>query len=76
MFWLYLLSKENRASATWYYTYNADGPVVVGINGEVLYYYEKNLQSDIIAIVDGNDTAVVEYSYDAWGIYDSWEKVC
>ena len=31
------------------------------------YYYLKNIQGDIIGILDGNGTSVVEYSYDSWG---------
>ena len=42
--------------------------VVCGIqyNGEP-YYFQKNLQGDIIAIVDKNVNTVARYSYDAWG---------
>ena len=31
------------------------------------YSYMKNLQGDIVAILDSNGTAVVQYKYDAWG---------
>jgi len=31
------------------------------------YYYVKNLQGDIIGILDKDGNSVVEYSYDAWG---------
>ena len=31
------------------------------------YYFRKNLQGDIIAIVDKNAKEVARYSYDAWG---------
>ena len=31
------------------------------------YYYVKNLQGDIIGILDSNGSQVVEYAYDAWG---------
>ena len=31
------------------------------------YYYEKNLQGDIVAILDVGGNTVVEYSYDIWG---------
>ena len=33
----------------------------------VIYYYEKNLQGDIVAILDANGNTVVEYTYDIWG---------
>ena len=32
-----------------------------------LYGYLYNLQGDVVALVDGTGTKVVEYSYDAWG---------
>ena len=31
------------------------------------YYYATNLQGDVVAILDSNGTAVVKYTYDAWG---------
>ena len=39
-----------------YFTYN-----------NTIYYYEKNLQGDIVAILDANGNTVVEYTYDIWG---------
>ena len=32
------------------------------------YYFVKNLQGDVIAIVDKDAQTVAEYSYDAWGV--------
>ena len=31
------------------------------------YYYQKNLQGDVIRILDYSGNVVVEYTYDAWG---------
>jgi RHS repeat-associated protein len=31
------------------------------------YYYVTNIQGDIISLIDGSGTSVVQYSYDAWG---------
>ena len=31
------------------------------------YYYQKNIQGDILRIFNGNGTLCAEYSYDAWG---------
>ena len=31
------------------------------------YYFQKNLQGDVIAILNQNATTIVRYSYDAWG---------
>ena len=41
-------------------------PAVVVYNGTP-YTYVKNLQGDIVAILDSNGIAVVQYKYDAWG---------
>lgn len=41
-------------------------PAMVEYNG-VWYGYVKDLQGDIVGIVDSNGTEVVKYSYDVWG---------
>ncbi len=41
-------------------------PLSVTDNGTV-YYYACNIQGDVAAILDADGTAVVEYTYDAWG---------
>ena len=30
------------------------------------YYYMKNVQGDVVAILDANGNKVVEYDYNAW----------
>jgi hypothetical protein len=47
----------------WYHKGDAFG---FNYNGEE-YYYIKNVQNDIVAIVDKNGTVVANYYYDAWG---------
>ena len=42
------------------------GNGTVTYNGEV-YYYVTNLQGDVVAILNSSGTAVVQYTYDAWG---------
>ena len=41
-------------------------PAIVVYNGTP-YSYVKNLQGDIVAILDSNKNVVVSYVYDAWG---------
>ena len=41
-------------------------PAIVVFNG-ASFSYVKNLQGDIVAILDSNGNKVVEYKYDAWG---------
>ena len=48
-------------SNTLYFT-----PDTITFNG-VTYYYVKNLQGDVTAIVDGSGATVATYVYDAWG---------
>ena len=45
-----------------------DGTGVCGFNyNGTDYYYQKNIQGDILKIFNGNGTLYAEYSYDAWG---------
>ena len=54
-------------SNTLYFSYDASGtPVSVTYNGTT-YYYATNLQGDVTAILNSSGTAVVSYTYDAWG---------
>ena len=50
-----------------YFTYDGTGTPVTVIQNGTTYYYVTNLQGDVIAILDGTGTKVVEYAYDAWG---------
>ncbi len=45
-----------------------DNSGVVGVKyGGVQYFYRKDAQGNIIAILDSNGKVVVKYEYDAWG---------
>ena len=48
------------------YYYDDSGVASFRYNG-TLYYYVKNLQGDVIGILDNSGAIVVEYIYDAWG---------
>ena len=37
------------------------------VNEWIIYWYEKNLQGDIVAIYDSEGTLCISYNYDAWG---------
>ncbi len=63
------LSNENESATAQkvYFRYDENGaPLSINYNGAE-YFYVLNLQGDIIAILDGNGSSVVEYSYDSWG---------
>ena len=50
-----------------YFFYDAQSqPINVVFNGEA-YAYVRNLQGDIIGLLDSNGAFVVRYRYDAWG---------
>jgi RHS repeat-associated protein len=50
-----------------YYTYDASGHVVtMNVNGSE-YYYVRNGQNDVIALVDNTGAIVVEYTYSTYG---------
>jgi len=57
---------ETNELGTIEYFYDLTGPIGLKYN-ENVYYYEKNLQGDIIKILDDNNQVVVTYEYDAWG---------
>ena len=49
------------------YAYDANGDVIsVNYNGTE-YFYLRNGQNDVVGLMDGSGTRVVEYTYDAWG---------
>ena len=51
---------------TLYYYYDESGISGLEYNG-AKYTYVKNLQGDVIGIINSNGATVVEYKYDAWG---------
>ena len=56
-----------QGSNSLHFFYDASNkPAVVVFNGTP-YSYVKNLQGDIVAILDSNKNVVVKYVYDAWG---------
>ena len=58
---------EKRGDNTIYYAYDEAGNVIgLTYKGEQ-YYYKKNIQGDIIGILDNKLKDVVKYSYDSWG---------
>ena len=56
-----------RGNDVLHFYYDAQNrPAIVIFNGTA-YGYLYNLQGDVVALVDGSGTKVVEYTYDAWG---------
>ena len=58
--------QETDGTKTIKYYYGNGGVIGFNYNGAD-YYYEKNLQGDVIALLDAHGDLVAEYVYDAWG---------
>ena len=52
---------------TLYYIYDVSGAVIGFLYNNLPYYFQKNLQGDVIRILDLTGNIVTEYKYDAWG---------
>jgi len=50
-----------------YYIYNDESGLIGFKYNNSLYYYVKNLQKDIIGIIDCKYNLVANYTYDSWG---------
>ena len=49
-----------------------DNSGVIGLKyGENTYFYRRDCQGNIIALIDNNGAVVVEYKYDAWGNHEA-----
>lgn len=48
--------------------YGQDGTPVGFSFNDMVYTYIKNIQGDVLRILDTNGSTVVEYSYDPWGV--------
>ena len=60
-------SATATSTDTLYYLYDASGSIQGFIYNNDYYYFQKNLQGDIIRILDQTGNVVTEYTYDAWG---------
>ena len=49
------------------FVYDSGADLVAMIYEGKYYFYVKNLQGDIVSIVDESGTSIVHYSYDSWG---------
>ncbi|MBQ9714429.1 MAG: hypothetical protein IJV83_03820 [Clostridia bacterium] len=53
--------------------YDHTGVVAVKYNGN-MYFYRKDVQGNIVAIVDSSGWLMVEYNYDAWGRHTCFDE--
>ncbi len=62
-----IYEKKDGSNDVIYYSYDESGNIIGLKYNNTQYYYIKNLQGDIIGILDNNLTQVVSYTYDSWG---------
>ena len=69
------LLAEVRSYATFVYIYDAEGSPI-GLKTREhsyaegvwdIFWYEKNLQGDVVALYNNSGTKLISYTYDAWG---------
>ena len=58
---------NNVVLRTLYYIYDASGSAIGMEYNGAKYWYDKNLQGDIVGIRNSTGTPVAKYVYDAWG---------
>ena len=62
-----LIASESSNGKTMWYIYDS-GANLLAVNIAGKYYtYIRNIQNDIIALVDASGKTVVNYAYDSWG---------
>ena len=66
-----LLSSDICGNTALYFHYDANGSpmgfTLVNSEGSTEYFYVKNLQGDILKVIDAAGTVHASYTYDAWG---------
>ena len=64
---LYITDELDGSQSVMAFAYDASGkPLSLNYNG-TRYIYATNIQGDVIAILNADGTAIVTYTYDAWG---------
>lgn len=61
-----LIATQKGTITLFFYYDSAGNPIAFSYNG-CMHYYVKNLQGDIIRVVNEAGNTVASYEYDAWG---------
>jgi uncharacterized protein RhaS with RHS repeats len=56
-----------KGNDTLLFYYDSDGNATSFSYNGTMYFYVKNLQGDVVRIIDLSGTEVASYVYDAWG---------
>lgn len=62
-----LLMSETTGNRTIRYYYDSNGTAIAFSINNATYFYMRNLQNDVVSIMDSSWNTVVEYQYDSWG---------
>ena len=62
-----LIVSERTGDETIWYQYDSAARLVAMVVGGVRYNYVRNVQNDIIGLIDSAGKRVVSYKYDSWG---------
>ena len=62
-----MLIREQTGTNVTYYLYDENGAAIGFEYNGTPYYYLKNIQGDVLSIVDNSGAIVVSYTYNAWG---------
>lgn len=70
----YLYDVLDRVEKIWYHEYEAGSPIGLKYRNNTYassafdsFFFEKNLQGDVIAVYNATGTKIGSYTYDAWG---------
>ena len=56
-----------KGNDTLHFYYDSNNSPIAFTRNNVMYYYVKNIQGDIIKIVSEDGSLAYTYDYDAWG---------
>ncbi len=62
-----LVSERTGSEKNLWYRYDSAGNVISVTYDSVFYTYVRNVQNDVIAMLDSKGNEVVRYTYDSWG---------
>ena len=61
-----ILAQKTGENIIWF-IYDSDDEILGFTYNDTPYYYVKNLQGDVLKVIDANGNVVASYTYDPWG---------
>ena len=61
-----LIAGESTNGSNIWYNYDSQSNSISMVYNHVDYFYVRNAQGDVIALIDKAGNKVVEYTYDSW----------